>query len=82
MQQPTEIDKTKLQAVLGGDWRSIQFKSAAPVEVPTKASTGTHGLNAFDIPSHALQLQQQVVAPEAMEAQKREKFLVYESRAQ
>jgi len=34
MQQPgaaSEIDKTKLQPIIGGDWRSIEFKSSAPI---------------------------------------------------
>jgi len=55
----TEVEKQALAPVIGGDWKSIEFKSSAPAQDLAAARSrddriGTLGLHAFDIPAHSL----------------------------
>ena len=60
MQQPeaaSESDMTKLQPIIGGDWRSIEFKSSAPIpdlsaKLSDDARVRTLINSVFDILSH------------------------------
>ena len=62
MQHPggaTEIEKTKLQPIIGGNWKSIEYKSAAAkpdlsVKPSDDARPGTLGNSSFGIPSHSI----------------------------